>query len=78
MKKYARVFLKGEPIRWFDFPLNDASTGIFEFIGQARHEGGAIMQYGFIPWDCFGPVMFISTSIAPVMPSWAMGTVGQA
>jgi len=77
MKKYARVFLKGEPIRWFDFPLPEGGN-ILSFLGQARHEGGAMMEFGFIPWDCFGPVMIIQTEAPPVMPGWANQPAGQA
>lgn len=77
MKKYARVFLKGEPIRWFDFPLPDNGS-LFNFIGQARHEGGAIMEHGWIAWDSFASVMLIQLADVPALPAWAAQPAGQA
>ena len=77
MKKYARVFLRGDTVRWFDFPLVENGT-LLGFIGQARHEGGALMDYGFIPWDCFGPVMLIQTTELSALPVWANQPAGQA
>lgn len=76
MKKYARVFLKGDPVRWFDFPLQDGGT-LIAFIGQSRFEGGALMEHGWIAYDQFAAVMLIQTT-APSVPQWAMQPQGQA
>ena len=77
MKKYARVFLKGEPMRWFDFPL-DANDNLFAFVAQMRFEGYALSQQGMIVYDEVRAVMLIETATPMMSGLGGMAPVGQA
>lgn len=75
MNKYVRVFLKGEPVRWFDFPL---LTGNFHsFVMQARFEGFVIGQTGYIVHDEIKAMMLIETA-QPINNLGMMQPAGQA
>ena len=65
MKKYCRVFLKGEPMRWFDFPMADDAADLFAFMAQTRFEGFASSAKGFIAYDEIRAAMFIETADGP-------------
>ena len=47
MKTFCRVFLKGEPVRWFDFPIANAAA-FLPFISQMRFEGFATTDRAYI------------------------------
>ena len=77
MKKFARVFFKGNMQCWFDFPLGENGT-LMGFMQGARLEGGAMMEAGFLPFDCFGPVVMIQAAEGPAMPpQWATQPAGR-
>jgi hypothetical protein len=76
MKKYCRVFLKGEPMRWFDFPLDPNGT-LFAFVAQMRFEGYAMSEAGMIVYDEVRAVMLIQT-MTPSMGLSGMMPAGQA
>lgn len=50
MNQFVRVFMKGEPMRWFDFPLPTGSS-FHAFAAQARFEGFVIGDAGYIVYD---------------------------
>ena len=50
MNQFVRVFLKGTPVRWFDFPLATGSN-FHSFVMQARFEGFVIGAQGYIVHD---------------------------
>ena len=50
MKKYVRIFLKGEPVRWFDFPIAEGAN-FHSFIMQMRFEGYVLGELGYIVHD---------------------------
>lgn len=50
MNQFVRVFLKGEPMRWFDFPLQTGSS-FHVFVSQARFEGFVVSSTGYIVHD---------------------------
>ena len=51
MKKFVRVYLKGDPLRWVDLPLPDETQNLFGFIGQMRFEGYVCAPKIYIPLD---------------------------
>lgn len=61
MNKYVRVFIKGDPVRWFDFPLLTGSN-FHSFVMQARFEGFVIGQTGYIVHDEIKAMMLIETA----------------
>lgn len=74
MNQYVRVFLKGEPVRWFDLPLQ---TGNFHaFVMQARFEGFVIGQYGYIVHEEIRAMMLCSGT--PQQGLSGMTPAGQA
>jgi hypothetical protein len=50
VKKFVRVFLKGEPVRWFDFPIPEGGN-FHSFIMQMRFEGYVLGEAGYIVHD---------------------------
>ena len=76
MSKYARVFLKGEPMRWFDMPL-DTGSSFHAFCAQMRFEGFVMSNTGFIVYDQVRAVMLIETT-QPSSFGLGTQTVGQA
>lgn len=80
MKKFVRVFLKGEPVRWFDFQLAD-NANLHLFVMQMRFEGFAINSHGYIVESEVKACMLIETaSDLTKAQQWLGGvqTVGQA
>jgi hypothetical protein len=61
MNKYVRVFLKGEPVRWFDFPLTGQAT-FHSFVMQARFEGYVLGVHGYIVHNEIKGMMLIETA----------------
>ena len=64
MSSYIRVFLKGEPPRWFDFPLATGSN-FHSFVMQARFEGFVINAHGYIVHDEIKAMMLCQGAVAP-------------
>lgn len=62
MKKFCRLFLKGDPTRWLDFELPSESTGILNFIAQMRFEGFAASPNAYITCDEVRVAIFIQTA----------------
>jgi hypothetical protein len=50
MNQFVRVFMKGEPVRWFDFTLITGSN-FRSFVLQARFEGFVLGTTGYIVHD---------------------------
>jgi hypothetical protein len=50
MSKYCRVFIKGEPLRWFDFPYQQGETFV-SFFMKSRFEGMFMGEIGAVPYD---------------------------
>jgi hypothetical protein len=76
MKNYVRVFLKGEPMRWFDFPIEQGGT-LFAFNAQALFEGFAIGATGMIAYDQIRCMMLIQTA-TPTLGLGGMQPAAQA
>ena len=76
MSSYVRVFLKGEPPRWFDFPLATGSN-FHSFVMQARFEGFILGSHGYVVHDEIKAMMLIQTA-EPVQTLHGLAPVGQA
>ena len=76
MNNYVRVFLKGEPVRWFDFPL--AAGGNFRaFVMQARFEGFIINEFGYVVHEEVKAIILFQTA-TPTVGLGTMMPAGQA
>jgi hypothetical protein len=61
MAKFARVVMKGEPIRWFDYPVQ---RDLAVFILGTKLQGGVMpdgLAQVWIPWDEIRCVFQIET-----------------
>lgn len=75
MNQYVRVFLKGEPVRWFDFALQTGGN-FHAFVMQARFEGFVIGTHGYIVHDEIKAMMLCQG--APSIGLGMMQAAGQA
>ena len=75
MHPYVRVFLKGEPVRWFDFPTEGKS--FHSFVMQARFEGFIVGETGYLVHDQVLGMMLIHVD-KPTQTLHGMVAAGQA
>ena len=76
MNKYVRVFLKGDPVRWFDFPLT-GQANFHAFVMQARWEGFVLGTHGYIVHDEVRAMMLVE-GVQPTSNLGFMQPAGQA
>lgn len=76
MNQFVRVFLKGEPMRWFDFPLSPGGN-FHSFVAQARFEGFVLGTRGYIVHAEIRAMMLCQGELLPPQ-SWVVGGMGQA
>ena len=72
---FVRVFLRGEPVRWFDFPLA-TGTRFQDFVMQTRFEGFVIGEFGYIVHEEVRAMMLCKG--APTQGLQVMQAAGQA
>lgn len=75
MNKYCRVFLKGDPLRWFDFPYGPNETFASKVM-SARFEGIFMGDIGCIPWESMFCCCEIQRTGGPQL--WMAPTAGNA
>ena len=75
MSQFVRVFLKGEPVRWFDYPL-PTGHNFKAFVMQVRFEGFVLGDFGYIVNDEIRGMMLCAG--APESPLKTMQPQGQA
>jgi hypothetical protein len=76
MNSYVRVFLKGEPKRFVDFPL-EAGITFPGFVRQVKFEGYALGSHICIMDDQIAAMMLVQTT-APMQTLHGMAPTGQA
>ena len=65
MNKVLRVFLKGEPNRWIDFPYPPGAT-FFGLLGQGKFEGWIIRDDRMVAYDSIAAAVEITNGTAPI------------